>query len=592
MDLNFEEPIPCAVYARYSSVLQRPASIQVQIRRCREFAASNNFVILEDHIYYDEAKSGRSMAPREDFLKLYDLARSGNAPFNYVLVDDTSRVARNAREALEVFEELTFNDVYAFYIMQMIDTRLETAPEMITLHGMTDSLYIRELSKKTHGGIEEQVLKGFSGGGKRYGISSQPVYSGKIDRYGIKEVDGYKLFINPDEADIVKCIFHLFGVREYTAKNIAHLLNRALSDLGEPKPPRSEVWSASTIRGILNNPIYKGRYIWNKTSSKKNPKNGRKKTVLNPREKWRIVIYPDLRIISEELWYKVKDRQEELSYSGGHRDHEKRSYSQHLLTSLAQCGHCGKTFGIVSGGKFAKYGCNNNWNKGLCNIRTKVPRILLEETIVWWISQHIADSASIDIIAKEARDSLIEFLNREAVQSASEELREEMNMVTEKIANICKAIEDGAYAENLNSLLAKHEKRRRELENLLAFSKVPETESDVSSLISKSDIMNYFRNVAAKLIDPKLTKETLDSVVEKIVVYSPSEGVLDICIHERTDVTAAHLVRLVAKKNGSIRLHTLPRFISYTSRVFRTKILLSPRKDDILQSSERVVLAG
>src|SRR3989338_1826973 len=210
--------IKCAVYARYSSENQKETSIDDQIRKCREFASSKSWEILEDYIYSDKAISGSSIAPRESFNKLRDIALSEDSPFSYILVDDTSRVARNTREALQVFEELTFNNIYVYYVSQGIDTQKETASEMITLHGMVDSLYIRELAKKTHRGIEGRVLNGFSGGGRRYGYRSEPVYSGKKDRYGNLEPDGYILKIYEQEAEVVLRIFKMFGELHYSAR--------------------------------------------------------------------------------------------------------------------------------------------------------------------------------------------------------------------------------------------------------------------------------------------------------------------------------------------------------------------------------------
>jgi site-specific DNA recombinase len=48
----------CAAYARYSSDLQSPLSIDDQLRICREYAKPRRFVFLEEHVYVDEAVSG------------------------------------------------------------------------------------------------------------------------------------------------------------------------------------------------------------------------------------------------------------------------------------------------------------------------------------------------------------------------------------------------------------------------------------------------------------------------------------------------------------------------------------------------------
>ena len=48
----------CAIYARYSSDLQRESSVEDQIRNCREFAKRQGWIILEDYVRSDQAVSG------------------------------------------------------------------------------------------------------------------------------------------------------------------------------------------------------------------------------------------------------------------------------------------------------------------------------------------------------------------------------------------------------------------------------------------------------------------------------------------------------------------------------------------------------
>ncbi len=48
----------CAVYARFSSEKQNVASIEDQIRKCREHAGGQGWEVLNGHIYFDEATSG------------------------------------------------------------------------------------------------------------------------------------------------------------------------------------------------------------------------------------------------------------------------------------------------------------------------------------------------------------------------------------------------------------------------------------------------------------------------------------------------------------------------------------------------------
>jgi DNA invertase Pin-like site-specific DNA recombinase len=47
-------PLRCAIYARYSSDRQSTASIADQIRKCREYATRQGWIVLENHVYSDE----------------------------------------------------------------------------------------------------------------------------------------------------------------------------------------------------------------------------------------------------------------------------------------------------------------------------------------------------------------------------------------------------------------------------------------------------------------------------------------------------------------------------------------------------------
>ena len=81
----------CAVYARYSSDQQRPESITDQIRHCRQEAARHpDWVVLDDHVYADEAITGASVEGRGGLQRLIQAALQKQRPFDLILVDDTS----------------------------------------------------------------------------------------------------------------------------------------------------------------------------------------------------------------------------------------------------------------------------------------------------------------------------------------------------------------------------------------------------------------------------------------------------------------------------------------------------------------------
>lgn len=523
----------CAIYARYSSNNQREASIEDQIRKCREATAAKGWEVSEDHIYYDKAQSGTRVASRDGFREMMKRAISSDCPFQKILVDDTSRIARNTKEALDIFSLLSFYGVHVFYVSQGIDTSDETAEEMITINGLIDSLYIRNLAKETHRGIEGQVIKGYSGGGRRYGYRSEPIYSGMVDIYGNPEAEGYVLRINPDEADTTVRIFKLFGEEGYSAKKIANLLNREIRETGSPHPPRGTYWCSSTIlgskkafRGILNNEIYIGKYYWNRSKCKRNPENGKKKTIAKDSNRWLVIQKPELRIVTDELWEKAKKRQRQLiNISSGKYMKAKSAYSVNLITGLASCGCCGGNIVVVSGGKFAKYGCSNNWNKGesVCGNNAKVRKAELHESVIRALALTLDDERTMEYLAQRTFEIVKERQNQDNQRWRGDALEDQLKKVNKEIENFIKAIKAGIISDTVRSKLLSAEKKRRELERLLQDSqKTPVIEPEIPI----AHIRQYAADLSGTLnLHPLLGRTFLSKIVDKMVIQPGADSI-------------------------------------------------------------------
>ena len=156
----------CAVYARYSSDRQSKCSIGDQIRKCREYAERQGWQILDDHIYSDEAISGAT-SEREGLQRL--LAAAEAKCFDIVLIDDTSRLSRKLSDSISLSDRLQVAGVRIVFVSQGIDTQDEQSEVLMATHGIVDSLYIRELGKKTHRGLEGRVLAKMHAGGRIFG---------------------------------------------------------------------------------------------------------------------------------------------------------------------------------------------------------------------------------------------------------------------------------------------------------------------------------------------------------------------------------------------------------------------------------------
>src|SRR5580704_5547700 len=82
--------IRCAIYARYSSKLQRSTSIEDQVRNCRRAAEEKGWLVVDEYIRSDSELSGRTVIGRDGFQDLIKLGKQRPLPFDCVLIDDTS----------------------------------------------------------------------------------------------------------------------------------------------------------------------------------------------------------------------------------------------------------------------------------------------------------------------------------------------------------------------------------------------------------------------------------------------------------------------------------------------------------------------
>lgn len=256
-----------ALYARFSTDMQRDASIDDQIRACREYAAKQGLDGVE--VFSDRATSGASLM-RSGVQNLLRSAATGQ--FDVVISEALDRLSRNQADIASIYQRLKFQSV-------MIETISEgSVSEMeIGLKGTMNSLFIKDLAAKTHRGLKGRALAGKSAGGKAYGYKNVL----KLDTHG-NAVRGDRV-IDPPEAKVINRIF-----RDYSNGTSPKKIVEALNDEGIPSPS-GRGWGASTLHGnrergtgILNNELFIGRQIWNRLNYAKNPDTGKRVSRLNP----------------------------------------------------------------------------------------------------------------------------------------------------------------------------------------------------------------------------------------------------------------------------------------------------------------------
>src|SRR5262249_3071326 len=149
-----------------------------------------------------------ALAGRDGLQRLVKTAKRKDRPFDCLLVDDTSRLARDLSDALRTWKTLEFLGVSVVSVTQGIDSLQGNARPLIAMHGIMDEQYLTDLSKKVHRGQEGRALNGYTTGGRVFGYANVPIEDPtRVGKYGRPAVLGVKLEINLEQAEIVKRVF-------------------------------------------------------------------------------------------------------------------------------------------------------------------------------------------------------------------------------------------------------------------------------------------------------------------------------------------------------------------------------------------------
>jgi site-specific DNA recombinase len=364
-----------AIYARYSSDNQRDASIADQLRICREFAARQGWMVVQE--FTDHAISGATLL-RSGFQAL--MRDALNRRFDVVLAGSLDRFSRDQEDTAGLFKRLSFAGVNIVTLADGDITHLH-----IGFKGTMNALFLKDLADKTRRGLRVRVEGGKSAGGLCYGYRVVKSLSGGTVTTGEREIE-------PAEATIVERIFREF-VAGVAPKAIARRLNQE-----RIAGPSGGSWSPSTIHGnskrgtgILNNELYVGRLVWNRLRYVKNPDTGKRVSRLNPETEWMRKEVPQLRIVSDELWADAKQRQElgrHAVRTAGNPVGARRP--QYLFSGLTKCGVCGA--GFIMTGKH-RLGCFGARDQGRCDNHLTIRRDEVEARVLKALQEKLLNQA-------------------------------------------------------------------------------------------------------------------------------------------------------------------------------------------------------
>jgi site-specific DNA recombinase len=497
----------CAIYARYSSDRQSETSAEDQVRDCRTRADREGWDVVD--VYSDLAISGASNRRPGMTAMLADAAAGS---FDIVLSEALDRIARNQADIATIYQKLQFANV-------QIETLSEgTVNELhIGLKGTMGALFLKDLAEKIRRGQRGSVARGLMPGGLCYGYDVVR----ELDEHG--QVQAGRRRINPDQAAVVLRIIQGY-VDGVSPKQIAHDLNRD----GIPSARGGE-WRQSAILGnkarmlgILHNPIYVGRFAYNRVHMKRDPET--RNRVIRPNAADQIIFaeVPELRIVSDELWQAAQDaRSTRAAYPLVQRRRPK-----HLLSGLIRCGACQGSFTVVADTRF---GCTRHREAGTCDNGRRVEGAELQSRVLVGLKEQLLSAEAVSLLVREYHEARA--AETKAAEKAQRTLGAKLKKEEAAVTRLVAAIADGSAGfADLKSALAERVAARDRLRAELA------EEQSVPVIVLEPRIAERYRERVSMLIeglsdaivagDP--TAEQIRKLVEVVYVSPTDDGTVNI----------------------------------------------------------------
>ena len=428
--------VPAVAYLRRSTDRQEQ-SIGDQRREITRYAAENDYHIIRE--YVDDAISGTSADSRPAFQQMIADAKGGG--FRAVIVWNSDRFSRG---------DVTETEHYR-YILRASGTTVVSVTENYLHRDGIDADVLRTVkqfqNRQFSISLSQNTLRGqissvkaesdpgrmppFGYDREVLGPDGSVLYRIRYCEEGIREVYGKDgrlqarytkgqslrkpgkeckarlVLSSPDRVQVVKDIFRLC-IEGRGFKGIAEALN-----VRGVLSPKGDLWGFSTIKAILENPVYRGDIAWNRRTGSKfytvqggraesvRPADQSGKVVDLPEEEWLVIRDKVPAIIGRDAWQGAQAMVERRSHFKGGVGKERNRW---LLSGVLRCGDCGHLFwgearhkGRIEGRRDVVtkyYACAGRRSHGrqICPVSSSIPAEALER----WVPDKLACLVFVD----------------------------------------------------------------------------------------------------------------------------------------------------------------------------------------------------
>ena len=280
--------------------------------------------IPPENRYKEIVSGGDSIADRPEFQRVLKAIESPN--IKAVLVVEISRLGRPDTEEIgKISKMFRYTNTMVITPSRTFNVADKYERDMFEQELRIGQYYLDYVKTILRAGREASVKRGCY-------VCSRPLYG--YDKVTITE--GKRkyptLAINEEQTNIVRMIFNDYVNENIGTQTIANRLN----DL-KVKPPRGTLWTADSIRTILENPHYTGKVRWNTRKAVLVVENGefRKTRPKTTDEDYILCEGMHEAIISEELFQAAQDKRGRT-----HRTCDNKEL-KNPLASILKC-ECGR----------------------------------------------------------------------------------------------------------------------------------------------------------------------------------------------------------------------------------------------------------
>jgi DNA invertase Pin-like site-specific DNA recombinase len=481
-----------AAYVRVSDDRQDEYSPDSQLKKIREYAAKEGYIIPDEYVFYDDGISGKSVKKRDDFNRMIAIAKEKTHPFDRIYVWKFSRFARNQEESMVYKNLLRKRDVTVVSVSEPIpEGHFGTLIERII--EWMDEFYLVNLGVEVERGMTERFSRG------------EPIVPAPFGY-----INGEKTYI-PDEesgnADIVREIF-----QRYADGEKQRIIAVSLGERGV-RTRYGNIPDNRWVEYILRNHSYIGKLRKSRNSDRAISRKD------YDEEKIIVIDGHHEPLISVELWDKVQKLLDEQKKK--YPKHAKREQPvEYMLKGLVRCSACEGGMALasaVSGKSKVRTMQCCNYSRGSCHTSHSITMPRIETAVIKGLKEAIGNKQFTisPTVPKESVPNQVDYDKLIAV--------EERRLARAKEAYLAEIDTIEQYKQNKKEITERIDdlKARRDKETVVeldvdAFAKKV---AGVVEFIEKDDVTESAKN------------DALRTIIEKIV-YEKAKGNLAIYFHD------------------------------------------------------------